>query len=201
MVRGGWVRVSGVVVKTGIIGGFVHLPNKVTLVVTANGRPELLKRTLDSFHVFNTYPIEQELIRDDSVDHVGQIKSCEILYGQVHTPYVFHCEDDWEFHKKGFIEEAFNQLEDKVHSVWVRDEDDFDGYHRVKPLTNGKWVVPSPISTGFSFNPHLYDMQYYDGFTKTGGVCPEDSIGRYYQAGGLKTIWIPGYCKHLGGDQ
>lgn len=182
----------------GIIGGYVHLPNKITLVLTANGRPELLKRTLDSFHKFNTYPIEKELIRDDAVDHVGQIKSCEILYKQVATPYVFHCEDDWEFHKSGFIEAAFNALEKRVHSVWVRDGNDFDGHHRVKPLVSGKFVVPSPINRGFSFNPHLFDMQYYVGFDKQGGVTPEDSLGKYYQAAKLRTVWIPGYCKHLG---
>ena len=174
---------------------------KVTLVLTTNGRPELLKRTLASFHKCNTYKITEELIRDDSVNHIGQIASCEELYSQVKTPFVFHCEDDWEFHKSGFIEEAFNALEDKVHSVWVRDEDDFDGHHRVKPLVNGKWVVPSPISRGFSFNPHLFDMQYYVGFSgpeMQSGVCPEDSIGRYYMNAGLKTVWTPGYCKHIG---
>jgi hypothetical protein len=171
--------------------------NEVTLVITAT-RPQLLARTLKSFNTFNTYPIEETIIRDDTVDHVGQIKSCEIMYSQVKTPYVFHCEDDWEFTKPGFIEACFEALEEGVHSVWVRDFNDFDGYHRVRPLVDGKWVVPSPISMGFSFNPHLYDMQYYDGFEKTGGVTPEDSIGRYYTGKGLRAAWVPGYCFHIG---
>lgn len=172
--------------------------NEVTLVLTANGRPDLLKRTLYSFEKFNTYPLVETIIRDDSVKHLGQIKSLESMMAQVKTPYVFHCEDDWEFHKEGFIEACFNVLENKVHSVWVRDSNDFDGFHRVKPLTDGKFVVPSPISMGFSFNPHLYDMKYYDGFDKPGGVIPEDGIGRYYTKLGLKSAWVPGYCYHIG---
>ncbi len=172
--------------------------NDVTVVVTANGRDGLLKRTMESFNKFNTYKADI-IIRDDSKDHVGQIKSCDILYSQVKTPYVFHIEEDWEFVKEGFIEDCLEQIEDGVHSVWVRNADDFDGYHRVKPLTDGKYIIPSPISMGFSFNPHLFDMKYYDGFEKmaeTPGVCPEDSIGKYLLP--LKTIWIPGYCYHIG---
>jgi hypothetical protein len=172
--------------------------NEVSVVLTANARPHLLERTLNSFHKHNTYPIREMFIRDDSVDHVGQIKSCELMYEKVTTPFVFHMEEDWEFHKDGFIEACFGALEEGVHSVWVRDFDDFDGYHRVRPLTDGKWIVPSPITMGFSFNPHLFDMQYYEGFSMTGGVCPEDSIGRHYTNKGLRAAWIPGYCYHIG---
>lgn len=171
---------------------------KVTVICTANGRPRLLERTLETFKKHNTYPIEELLVRDDSINHIGQIRSCEELYSKVTTPWVFHIEEDWEFTKPGFIEACFEAWEPGVHSAWVRDENDFDGYHRVKPLIEGKWVVPSAINMGFSFNPHLYDMKYYDGFEKVGGVTPEDSIGRYYNNQGLKTIWIPGYCHHIG---
>lgn len=151
-----------------------------------------------SFLEFNTYPVAEILVRDDSIHPVGQIKSVELLMERVNTPYVFHLEDDWEFHKEGFIEACLGEIEDGVHSVWVRDEDDFDGYHRVKPTTDGKYVVPEGASHGFSFNPHLYDMQYYDGFQKEGGATPEDAIGLYYKSKGLKTIWVPGYCYHIG---
>lgn len=174
--------------------------NSVTVVCTASNRPELLRRTMASFDKFNTYQqIERILVRDDfREEHVGQIKSCEILYAQVKTPWVFHIEDDWEFNKPGFIEACFSAWEPNVHSAWVRNEDDFDGYHRVKPHTDGKFVIPNTISHGFSFNPHLYDMKYYDGFTKQGGVTPEDSIGVHYTSRGLRAIWVPGYCHHIG---
>ena len=197
---------------------------EVTAVLTANNRLPLLERTLTSFNLFNTYPIKELLIRDDSGDKevcartsellchlplpfpfrlfdsgkVGQIKSCEIMYRAVTTPYVFHLEEDWEFCAPMFIEACFQNLEEGVHSVWVRNEDDFDGFHRVKPHTDEKFVVPNTISHGFSFNPHLFDMQYYDGMDKTGGATPEDSLGLHYLNRGLKTVWIPGYCYHIG---
>lgn len=173
--------------------------SQVTLIVTTCGRPGLLKRTNESFRLHNSYLLAEVIIRDDSVDHVGQIKSVEALMDEVRTPYVFHCEDDWEFHKTGFIEACMEAIkEEGVHSVWIRDEDDFDGYHRVKPETDGKYVVPNGASHGFSFNPHLYNMKYYDGFQKEGGATPEDSIGVYYTSKGLKAVWLPGYCKHIG---
>lgn len=181
--------------------GLVSFNNsKVTLIVTANNRPHLLDRTMASFEKFNTYPIADLIIRDDSgEDHVGQIKSVEIMMSKVKTPYVFHCEEDWEFHKPGFIEACLAEIDgENVHSVWVRDDDDFDGLHRVKPLTEGKFVVSNGTSHGFSFNPHLYNMKYYDGFEKSGGATPEDSIGVDYTAKGLKSVWLPGYCKHIG---
>jgi hypothetical protein len=176
--------------------------SKVTMIVTTmskEGRSEELARTLKTFEEYNTYPLAEIIIRDDSVNHVGQIKSVEEMMSQVKTPYVFHCEDDWEFHKHGFIEACLKEIdEENVHSVWIRDEDDFDGYHRVKPTTDGKYVVSIGASHGFSFNPHLYNMKYYDGFEKTGGATPEDSIGVDYTAKGLKAVWLPGYVKHIG---
>jgi hypothetical protein len=172
--------------------------SEVTAICTANGRFDLLKRTLESFLEYNTYPLAGLYIRDDSTNHLGQIGSVEELMKLVKTPYAFHFEEDWLFTKEGFIQHSLREITDGVHSVWIRDENDFDGHHRVKPLVDGKYVIPSAISMGFSFNPHLYNMKYYDGFDKTGGVCSEDSIGRYYNSLGLKTIWIPGYCHHIG---
>lgn len=173
--------------------------SKVTMIVTCGGRPGLFKRTMESFTANNTYPLAKIIVHDDSVSKIGQIASIEKMMAEVETPYVFHCEDDWEFHKPGFIEACMKEIEGEgVHSVWVRDEDDFDGYHRVKPTTDGKFVVPTGSSHGFSFNPHLYNMKYYDGFQKTGGATPEDSIGVDYTAKGLKAVWLPGYCKHIG---
>lgn len=39
---------------------------QVTLVITACGRPHLLKRTLESFMKYNTYPIIEGFIIEDS---------------------------------------------------------------------------------------------------------------------------------------
>ena len=86
----------------------------VSLVVTSCGRFDLLERTLDSFFKYNTYPIKEVIITEDSTEgkkleklvskyknqnfklivnetRIGQIKSIDKAYKEVDTEYVFHC--------------------------------------------------------------------------------------------------------------
>ena len=37
---------------------------------------------------------------------LGQMRSIDTAYAEVRTPLVFHCEDDWEFFRTGFIGES-----------------------------------------------------------------------------------------------
>ena len=39
---------------------------EVTLFITSCGRPQLLKQTLDSFVKYNTYPIKEVILCEDS---------------------------------------------------------------------------------------------------------------------------------------
>lgn len=120
----------------------------VTLVITSCGRIELLKQTIQTFFKFNTYPIKECLIIEDSgkidsldflstiipVPHkfiinetnLGQIKSIDKVYSCVTTPYIFHCEDDWEFYEPSFIEKSFEILDvdSTVITVWLRNHND-----------------------------------------------------------------------------
>lgn len=116
----------------------------VTLVVTSCGRFDLLKLTLDSFDRFNTAPIREVIITEDSGDEavhavipsswaghctvlvnkpkLGQLASIDLAYSKVSTSYIFHCEDDWEFYRPGFVEDSIVILEHKpnVLQVWLR---------------------------------------------------------------------------------
>ena len=116
----------------------------VTLVVTSCGRFDLLKETLASFDRFNTFPIREVFITEDSGDEavraclpngweahtrlwintpaLGQLKSIDTAYSEVKTTYVFHCEDDWSFYRPGFIEESLTLLENDPQAlqVWLR---------------------------------------------------------------------------------
>lgn len=98
----------------------------ITLVVTSCGRFDLLKRTLETFDLFNTADIREVFITEDSVDEavrlaipghwrshcsflvnrpkLGQLASIDLAYESVNTPYIFHCEDDWAFYRSGFVE-------------------------------------------------------------------------------------------------
>ena len=107
--------------------------NDVSLVITSCGRFDLLERTLDSFFEYNTYTIKKVIITEDSTEgkkleklvskykdqnfkliinetREGQLKSIDKAYNEVDTEYIFHCEDDWEFLKEGFIEKSMKLL-------------------------------------------------------------------------------------------
>ena len=125
---------------------------KVTFVMTACGRPDLMEKTLDTFMQFNTHPIERWIITEDSTDpqvfsqcktlndkkynnklefvfnekKLGQARSIDLAYSMVDTDYVFHCEEDWEFYDDEFIEQSLSILEaDKsVLQAWIRPKSD-----------------------------------------------------------------------------
>ncbi|WJM97970.1 glycosyltransferase family 2 protein [Pseudomonas defluvii] len=116
----------------------------ITLMVTSCGRFDLLKRTLETFDRFNTAPIREVFITEDSGDaavercipehwrphtrfiinnpKLGQLRSIDAAYSQISTAWVFHCEDDWAFYRPGFIEEsqALLEADPQALQVWLR---------------------------------------------------------------------------------
>lgn len=126
---------------------------EVTLFITSCGRPNLLKTTLESFIKYNTYPIKQVILCEDSgiqgsVDFVkdilpypiefcynneriGQMKTIEKYIKLVETPYVFHLEDDYAFFDYGFIELSFKILESDHNISQVLLEDEQHDYYKV----------------------------------------------------------------------
>ena len=105
---------------------------EVTFCLTSCGRVDELEKTIDSFLKFNDYPIKDWFIIEDSGDttiwsqivslnnnkwnkrfklifnsnNIGQNASIDKMYAKVETEYIFHCEEDWEFYKGGFIEDS-----------------------------------------------------------------------------------------------
>jgi hypothetical protein len=126
---------------------------EVTLFITSCGRPDLLKRTLISFVEYNTYPIKEVILCEDSgingvVDFVKTILPCPIIFcynetriGQmktiekytplIKTSYVFHLEDDYEFFDSGFIELSFQILDSDPRITQVLLEDEQHSYNKV----------------------------------------------------------------------
>lgn len=126
--------------------------NQVTLVITSCNRPNLLDKTIESFIKFNTYPIYETIIIDDSgvigcndivveqyknilninniynEKNIGQVKSIDKAYSLVKSDWIFHCEEDWEFMNFGFIEKSFKVFEEnsneKIFTVWLRPHND-----------------------------------------------------------------------------
>ena len=131
----------------------INNKDKVTLFITSCGRPDLLKKTLISFVKFNTYPIEQVILCEDSgisgisdfatnilpyptklcynKERIGQMKTIEKYIKLVKTPYVFHLEDDYEFFDYGFIELSIQILNSDKNISQVLLEDEQHGYYKV----------------------------------------------------------------------
>jgi hypothetical protein len=155
---------------------------EVTLFITSCGRPDLLKITLESFIKFNTYPIVEAIICEDSgnigsIDfaknilnfpckiiynekRIGQMKSIENGVKFIKTPYVFHCEDDWEFYCPNFIEVSMEILQqnDKISQVLLRSYDEYIYRYNFKiHNTHEKYkIITLPnFHQIYSFNPSL----------------------------------------------
>ena len=175
----------------------------ITLVVTSCGRYDLLAKTLESFYKFNTYPISEVIVVEDW-NRAGQIKHIDLAYSRVKTPYIFACEDDWEFYKSGFIEKSLAILEkySNILQVWLREKNDTNG-HPVTRHTQfdcdimkqdwGDWG-------GFSWNPGLRRLSDYQ---KIGGSYAkygqEHLVSREYQKLGYYAAILPeGYVRHIG---
>ena len=217
----------------------------VSVVVTSCGRHDLLQRTLDSFLEFNTSPVEQILVVEDGEDppsevkthlsrrriewistgcRVGQIAAIDYAYSRVRTPYIFHLEDDWEFHRPRFIERSLAVLKSnpKCLQVWIRALTDTQR-HPVEPHLYHSDGVPwrrlaleymfgDQPWHGFSFNPGLRRLRDYVSiggygrharfdFNKPGAA--ECAIGKIYRRRDFYAAILAdegglGYVRHIG---
>lgn len=206
---------------------------EVTLVVTSCGRPDLLMRTLESFIRYNTYPLADVVVIEDGPEpswvrsfdfdqsqiylatgeRRGQLYAVDKAYSYVKTPYILHCEDDWEFYRPGFIEASLPILEkhNGILSVQLRAHGDTNG-HPVEPSGSPEFDLMAlgykGCWHGFAFNPglrRLCDYQLAAPFTKFwnkpghAGEEGEGAISQYYRELGFRVAILPeGYVRHIG---
>ena len=205
---------------------------KVTFVLTSCDRMDLLKKTMDSFLKFNTYPIEKYIIIEDSGNmklepelnrlfgdfceiimnnpRMGQIRSIDKAYKHVETPYIFHCEEDWVFHRSNFIEDSIKILESdsNIIQVWLRDLWDTNGHppeREIKTLSN---ILYRKMTTnfhstwhGFSFNPGIKRLADYKKIGTYEPIGYEAEISqKYYSLGYYATILEESAVSHIGWD-
>jgi hypothetical protein len=218
----------------------------VTVVITSCNRSDLLSMTLDSFIKYNTYPIKKFIIIEDSGKknindfclnnypneniqliynnkNIGQIESIDKVYYLVDTKWIFHCEEDWLFTKKGFIEESlriFKLESDKLFTVWLRPYNDTNLHPIIKTNDKDYNYMDKNFSyfykgikhtwCGFTFNPGLRktkDALLLHPYIKNIPINPlsntveEYIINKsYYNLGYYAAITNTpeGYCKHIG---
>lgn len=112
---------------------------------------------------------------------LGQIASIDRAYARVESPFVFHCEDDWEFFRTDFIAESFAVLDThpKVSMVGLRARDQLNPRIRNAPgreVDGAAYFLHDPALHpeyfSYSFNPglrRLSDVMALGPFTPIGG--------------------------------
>lgn len=218
----------------------------VTVCLTSCGRWDLLEKTISSLvSYWDGEPPAAFLIHDDSgaIDAVivkeldrflmrhwqimaewssshrkGQVHAIDTLYSKVETPYIFHCEDDWEFFHDGFISDSKSVLETepKAACVWIRHPQDRNNhtviagikltkkavrYQQLAQRYKGDWH-------GMTWNPGLRRLADYKAMGKFSSFCEwrdndhvfaEKQYNRkYYEAGYLGFTLCRGFVKHIG---
>jgi hypothetical protein len=204
------------------------MPKGVTVVITSCNRFDLLEDTLRSFFKFNTYPVENILIIEDSgnagglqkalgkfrydkfetivnPEQLGQQKSIDRAYSQISTEYVFHCEDDWEFLRKGFIEDALALMEEfpKVVTVWGRDASEYPADFFSEETQVWQGIAYREVKKEiFTLNPSLKRMSDYRVMGSFAQYTPgqfERQISEVFSKQGYTALVLEKpYTNHLG---
>jgi SEC-C motif/Glycosyl transferase family 2 len=211
-----------------------------TVVITSCGRYDLLARTLESFRKFNTdHRIAHVLVVEDGNGdpsdvcqryeaeviragrRIGQMAAIDLAYSQVQTPYIFHLEDDWEFHRSGFIERSRQILEVDPSTllVMLRAWNDTNGHPLIFKSDDRTFGVMAfnfnDLWHGFSFNPglrRLVDYKLLGSYSRqpitvamihrrpSVGLQMEAEASRFYFLRGFRAVILDetGYLRHIG---
>lgn len=165
---------------------------EVTLVLTSCARFDLLRETLQSFQKYNDFPLKRFLLIEDSGDpsvykvteefpdlkievvlnkpSLGQHASIDRAYSMVETEYIFHCEDDWLFLRKGIIADSVALMDNdpSIALVWARGDEGAPKWIKKTARTVQSGVAIRPIDPrahhlwgNFTFNPGLRRLSHY----------------------------------------
>ncbi len=207
-------------------------PRQYSVVVTSCGRFDLLRHTLQSLKDNLDQPPDAWIIIEDSGDErvrdvttelgldaeiilnrpqLGQMKSIDKAYGAVKTPYVFHCEDDWEFFRGGFIGQSFAILEARadVSIVCLRPRSEQNKLVRNAPSETIAGVRmftldPSlhPEYFSYAFNPGLRRMADYHAIGPFAPLGHEEDVSYHFKRAGFRLANLEDAAvRHIGDDR
>ncbi|MGO4853448.1 hypothetical protein [Phaeovulum sp. W22_SRMD_FR3] len=204
------------------------LNDQITHCLTIGRRPDLLQQTLlslrslpplatiaiNDFGDSETNAVFTELCPTGQLitpqERLGHHRAVDRLYQSVQTPFIFHNEDDWQFSRCDFLDDAMTLLaaDPLISCVCVRDTNDM-------PLTDAARADIRTCETkgiryqrldgvhdqwyGYSFNPHLARKQLWEDFGGFSGFEKERHISRKLRAtGGFVAYLLPPACAHIG---
>lgn len=206
--------------------------SQITLCLTMGRRPELLEKTLQSllplvdfFEVIaindfrdpETNEAFQRVCPNGKLislrEQLGHHAAVDYMYRQVSTPYVMHCEDDWEFTNDLDVVGAISLLtqEPEISQVCFRKVSDFHlseedlskvEHHQTGEFEYARLDKIHPQWHGYTFNPHLASLDLWRQFNGFSGFKKERHVSRALRAKGRYTAYMePGSCSHIGLDQ
>ncbi len=201
-----------------------------TVALTSCGRFDLLEQTLLSLLPRLDGPCKRLIIGEDSGDSgiynvidrlqpsslqiqvilnpskMGITRNIDRIYSEVETEWIFHCEDDWEFYRGGFINESFEIMRDEsISSVNLREILDFvPGFW--KSAGNGKYYITNDTGAGkyvgLHFNPGLRRMRDYrqiGPYEYLVPYCKEKDVSKaYFAAGKRMALLKQAAVRHIG---
>ncbi|MGF1658507.1 MAG: hypothetical protein ACFCUS_03705 [Rubrimonas sp.] len=186
-----------------------------TLAATSCGRRDLLARTLGSLLLPLDRAAEAVVARVApgarvllNPGRLGQMASLDQLDGEIDTPLAFHCEDDWEFTRDGFIAESWALLAafPEISLVTLRPRAEPNPPVRDAPeraLGELRWFRADPVAHPeyfcHSFNPGLRrtdDARRFPPFSALG--AEEDESWAFNKAGFAKAYVAEPAVRHIG---
>jgi hypothetical protein len=205
----------------------------VTLCLTSAGRPDLLQKTLSTLLIANAPSFQEIIIIDDFASEecaqvvrrlcpeaklllnqirLGQLRSVDRMYQLVRTPFIFHCEDDWEFDPIPVVADCFKALAGVCNAsvVCVRALDDLNPEALKEAMLTEidgsrfwiRSITARPIWNGFTFNPGLLRRSLWEEYGPYETYPREAAISEHMKAHGLRIVQlIGGACRHIGANR
>ncbi len=204
-----------------------------TVVVTSCGRFDLLEITLRSLIARLEGPLAKILIVEDSgsrgvfdvvgrfdcemqvvlnASPLGQMASIDRAYAQVDTEWIFHCEDDWEFFRDGFIGSSYTLLKEfqNLSIVSLRPRKEINSLVRnaktrefegVEYFTAEPGLHPEYF--GYSFNPGLRRLSDYRKIAPLAALPDAERDASYcFKKLGYTMAWLERPAvRHIGGGR
>ena len=189
-----------------------------TLIVTSCGRFDLLEKTLSSFFAYADIPPARTILIEDSGDgsvrdvaapfpvevivnerRLGQMAAIDKAYGYIDTPLIFHCEDDWEFTRSGFIAESYRLLHalPQVSMIGLRDRASLNPLLRDRPTVRdraGAYFLADPKAHpeyfSYSFNPGLRRLADYIAIGPFSPLGYEPDISFAFKQAGFQIAYL-----------
>jgi GT2 family glycosyltransferase len=203
-----------------------------SVVITSCGRFDLLRRTLASLLPSLDRPFEAFYIVEDSGQsaiydsvssfgvrfeilmnerNLGQIASIDRAYQRVTTPLIFHCEDDWEFLRSGFLTQSARLLAlyPDVSMVGLRSRAELNPLMRDVPSQNAADIPfyfyeprRHPEYFSYSFNPGLRRLDDYRQIGPFARLGHEPDISYAFKKAGFRMAALEeAAVRHIGWDR